>query len=77
MRDTTRIAVTSRSFSRHPTRRGELLERYSHVTFNDAGQSLADEGLVAFLRGHVKAITALERIDDTVLAGVPELRVVS
>jgi phosphoglycerate dehydrogenase-like enzyme len=74
---TTPIAVTSRSFSRHPVLRAELLARYDNVTFNDAGVSLAGESLVAFLHGHAKAITALETLDEKVLAALPELKVVS
>ncbi len=31
----TRVAVASRSFSRHPVLRAELLARYDDVTFND------------------------------------------
>jgi hypothetical protein len=62
MKNTARVAVTSRSFSRHPVLRAELLARYENVTFNDAGSSLAGESLVAFLSGHSKAITALEVI---------------
>ena len=73
----TRIAVTSRSFSRHPVLRAELAQRYDGVTFNDAGASLDGERLIAYLTGHDRAITALERLDDTVFAAVPELRVVS
>jgi len=64
--DDTPVAVTSRSFSRHPLLRAELLERYANVTFNDAGLVLQDEALIAFLRGHRKAITALERLNADV-----------
>jgi D-3-phosphoglycerate dehydrogenase len=77
MSDPTPIAVTSRSFSRHPILRAELLERYSDVAFNDGGLSLAGDELVAFLRDKRKAITALERIDDGVLSQLPELEVIS
>ena len=77
MKNSAPIAVTSRSFSRHPVLRAELLERYEDVTFNDAGASLSGEELVAFLRGKTKAITALERIDDAVLSQLPELEVIS
>jgi D-3-phosphoglycerate dehydrogenase len=77
MKNAAPIAVTSRSFSRHPVLRAELLDRYENVTFNDAGASLAGEELVAFLRGKAKAITALERIDDAVLSRLPELEVIS
>jgi D-3-phosphoglycerate dehydrogenase len=75
--DATPIAVTSRSFSRHPVLRAELLERYGDVRFNDEGISLRGEALVEFLRGRVKAITALEPIDDELLARLPELRLIS
>lgn len=72
-----RVAVCSRSFSRNPTLRAELLERYELVTFNDEGRSLSGEALVEFLRGHQKAITALERIDEGVVSRLPDLRVLS
>lgn len=71
-----RVAVTSRSFSRNRVLREELLQRYEHVTFNDAGLKLEGDGLITFLRGHGKAITALERLDETVFAQLPELMVI-
>lgn len=73
---TTRLAVASRSFSRHPVLRAEVLARYANVTFNDAGLSLSGDALVAFLSGHDKAITALEQLDAGVLSRLPELKVV-
>lgn len=73
---TTRVAVASRSFSRHPVLRAELLSRYENVTFNDAGLSLSGDALAAFLSGHDKAITALERLDAALLARLPDLKVV-
>lgn len=72
-----RVAVCSRSFSRHPVLRSELQARYANVTFNDSGSSLAGDDLVAFLRSHDKAITALERIDDAILAQLPQLKVIA
>ncbi|MDK9701580.1 MAG: phosphoglycerate dehydrogenase [Sulfuritalea sp.] len=72
-----RVAVTSRSFSRNPVLRKELMERYAQVTFNDAGLQLDGRQLIDFLRGHDKAITALERIDEIVLAQLPELKVIA
>ena len=77
MNDTTPVAVTSRTFSRHAVLRGELQERYSNVTFNDDGVTLAGDALVDFLKGHRKAITALERLDGAVFKAVPELEVIS
>lgn len=71
-----RVAVASRSFSKHPLLRHELLARYEQVTFNETGQSLSGEALVQFLSGHDKAITALERIDEALLARLPDLTVI-
>jgi D-3-phosphoglycerate dehydrogenase len=71
-----RVAVASRSFSRHPRLRAEMQARYQNVTFNDAGRSLAGHALIEFLRGHERAITALERLDDGLFAALPELKVI-
>ena len=73
----TRIAVCSRSFSRHPILRRELTDLYPDVTFNDEGRALAGEELIEFLQGHKKAVTALETLDASVFAAVPELKTVS
>jgi D-3-phosphoglycerate dehydrogenase len=54
-----------------------LLARYRSVTFNDAGLQLKDDSLVEFLKGHDKAITALEILSGEVLACLPELKVIS
>ncbi len=72
-----RVAVTSRSFSRHPVLRDELLDRFPGATFNDDGLQLAGDDLVAFLKGHDKAITALETLDEALFAALPEVRVFS
>jgi phosphoglycerate dehydrogenase-like enzyme len=73
----TRIAVASRSFSRHELLRRTISQRYETVTFNDAGASLSGSDLVEFLRGHEMAITALERLDAGLFEALPELTVVS
>lgn len=72
-----RVAVCSRSFSHNLILRTELLARYPQVTFNDAGLQLKGGALIEFLRGHDKAITALEPIDEHILAHLPELQVIS
>jgi phosphoglycerate dehydrogenase-like enzyme len=72
-----RVAVCSRSFSRNPVLRAELLARYAKVTFNDAGLELRGAALIEFLRGHDRAIIALEVLDAEVLAQLPELSIVS
>ncbi len=71
-----KVAVCSRSFSKHPVLRAELLRRYQSVTFNDSGHQFCGDELIAFLAGHTKAITALETIDDYVLSSLPELEVI-
>lgn len=76
MNKSERIAVCSRSFSRNSVLRAELLSRYEHVTFNDSGIQMEGDELVAFLKGHDKAITALEKITDSVLSQLPELKVI-
>jgi phosphoglycerate dehydrogenase-like enzyme len=77
MNPTVKVAVCSRSFSHNPILRAELLSCYEQVTFNDAGLQLKGDSLIEFLRGHDKAITALETIDEPVLAKLPELKVIS
>lgn len=76
MNTTDKVAVCSRSFSRNPVLRAELLERYENVIFNETGRQLDGDDLVDFLRGYDKAITALERIDDYVLSRLPELKAI-
>ncbi len=71
-----KVAVCSRSFSNNPVLRAELLSRYSHVTFNETGRQLAGNDLIEFLKGHNKAITALETIDNEILSALPELEVI-
>lgn len=73
----TRVAVTSRSFSRHPVLREELQARYDEVTFNDAGRSLVCDDLIAFLDGHDKAIVALEPITEEIVAKLPRLKILA
>lgn len=72
-----KIAVASRSFSQNPPLRELLLSRYSRVTFNDEGKSLSGKELINFLKGHEKAIIALEKINDAILNELPELKLIS
>ena len=77
MNNQDKVAVCSRSFSRHPILRREILRLYRHVTFNEQGVNLHGQSLVDFIRGHNKAITALEKIDEFVLSQLPELEVIA
>jgi phosphoglycerate dehydrogenase-like enzyme len=72
-----RVAVCSRSFSNNEMLRSELIKRYPNTTFNDTGTILVNNALVDFLRGHEKAIVALEEMDESILAQLPDLRVIS
>jgi phosphoglycerate dehydrogenase-like enzyme len=76
MNTSSKVAVCSRSFSKNLVLRAELLKRYEHVKFNDNGVKLDGDSLVDFLKGHDKAITALEKIDDSILERLPELKVI-
>ena len=71
------VAVASHSFPKHPTLRRELLDRYPESKFNETGKPLKGEALIAFLQGHERAITGLERLDDAIFSALPALRVVS
>ena len=75
----TRIAVTSRSFSRNSLLRQEIGLRFAGavIDFNDTGRSLDGQELVEFLRGHDRAVVALESITEEVLSQGPELKVIS
>lgn len=77
MSATGRVAVTSRSFSRHPVLREELLKRYPDAVFNETGRALTGAELIDFLKGHEKAITALDRLDDATFAALPDLKIVA
>ena len=51
---------------------------YPHSRFNDEGPVvLSGNALVRFLRGHDKAITGLDVLDEAVFQAVPDLRIVS
>jgi len=70
------LAITSRSFSKHPLLRKEVLKRYPKAKFNDEGILLKGDRLVEFLSGYEKAITALELINDSILEHLPDLKVI-
>jgi len=70
------LAVASRSFSKHPLLRKEVLSRYPDTKFNDQGLSLQGDSLINFLAGYEMAITALETIDHSILSKLPELKII-
>lgn len=72
-----KLVVASRSFARNAVLRAELSAQYPGVTFTESESVLDGDALIAVLRGHDHAIVGLERIDERVLAAVPELKVIS
>ncbi|WP_337997306.1 phosphoglycerate dehydrogenase [Oleispirillum naphthae] len=72
-----RIAVCAPHFTRIPELRAELLAVYPDADFNDGLRDLAGEELIAFLRGHGRAVAGTEKFTDAVLAAVPELRLIA
>ena len=70
------LAICSRSFSKHPVLRKEVLKLYPDVKFNDEGLSLSGDSLVEFLQECEKAITALEVVVEKILSKLPGLKVI-
>ncbi len=71
------VAVTSRSFSRHPSLRLEMSTAFPNARFNDQAVSLSGDCLAEFLGDCEFAVTALETIDDWVLSRTPNLRCIA
>ncbi|MFT4926352.1 MAG: phosphoglycerate dehydrogenase-like enzyme [Phenylobacterium sp.] len=69
-----KIGVCSRSFSRNPLLRSELLSKFSNVKFNDEGLSLNGDTLVEFLSDCDGAVIALEYINNDILDRLPKLK---
>lgn len=72
-----RIAVCAPHFTRVPQLREELLAVYPDADFNDDMRALEGEELIAFLKGHDRAVTAAEPMTEAVFRAVPEIKVVS
>ena len=70
------LVVASRSFSKHPVLRQEVIKLYPDTKFNDDNLSLNGDSLVDFLKGYEKAIIALETIDESILSRLPDLKVI-
>lgn len=72
-----RIAVTSRTFSRHAVLKAELKALFPNSKFNDEGIALSGSALIEFLKGNDGAIVALEPVNSSVLNALPELQIIS
>lgn len=73
----TSVAVTSRSFSKHPELRKELCKRFKHVKFNEEGITFSGNDLVNFLNDYDSAIVGLEKFNNDILSKLPRLKVIS
>ena len=72
-----KIAVTSRSFSKDKELIKYLKSKFKHVKLNSEGLSLQGDSLIAFLDEADAAIIGIEPVTRKVLCGLPKLKVIS
>jgi D-3-phosphoglycerate dehydrogenase len=72
-----RIKVTSRSFSRHPVLKQELLDLFPDSVFNADGPATGLPDLVGFLDDADGMILGLEEMDRTVLQQLKNMKIVA
>jgi D-3-phosphoglycerate dehydrogenase len=76
-KDNIRIKVTSRSFSRHPVLKQELLELFPNSVFNTDGPPTGIPNIVEFLKDADGVILGLEQMDRPVLQQLENLKIVA
>ena len=72
-----RIKVTSRSFSRHPVLKHELMELFPDTVFNTDGPSTGLTDIVEFLQDADGVILGLEQMDRQVLQQLNNLKIIA
>ena len=72
-----KIAVTSRSFSKNVELVSSLRSKFKHVKLNTQGLSLKGNSLIEFLDGMDGAIIGIEPITHQVLSKLPTLKLIS
>lgn len=72
-----KIAVTSRSFSKDKELIKYLKSKFKHVKLNSEGLSLQGDSLITFLDEADAAIIGIEPVTKKVLCGLPKLKVIS
>ena len=72
-----KIKVTSRSFSRHPILKKELLELFPNSEFNTEGPPTGLANIVEFLEDAEGLILGLELIDRSVLKQLNNLKIIA
>ena len=72
-----RIKVTSRSFSRHPVLKQELLELFPNSIFNTEGPPSGLPNIVEFLNDADGVILGLEQMDHPVLKQLRNVKIIA
>ncbi len=72
-----RIKVTSRSFSRHPVLKQELLELFPNSVFNTDGPPTGIPNIVEFLKDADGVILGLEEMDRHVLQQLENVKIIA
>jgi phosphoglycerate dehydrogenase-like enzyme len=72
-----KLAVASRSFVQNPILMERLRRTFPDIAISEEGASLTGQRLAAFLEDSEAAIISTQKVDDTVLALCPKLKVIS
>ena len=72
-----KIAVTSRSFSKNDELVSYLRTKFKHVKLNSEGHSLKGKSLIEFLDGMDGAIIGIEPMTQEVISKLPALKLIS
>ena len=72
-----KIKVTSRSFSRHPVLKQELLDIFPNSVFNTDGPPTGLPNIVEFLNDADGIILGLEQMDRQILQQLKNLKIVA
>lgn len=70
-----KIIVASKSFSRHPILREEMLTAFPNATFNEEAREFDAESFADFVGDATGVVVGLEPIVDAVLAKCPDLQI--
>ena len=76
-KDNIRIKVTSRSFSRHPILKQELLDLFPNSVFNSDGPPTGLPNVVDFLKDADGVILGLEEMDRHVLQQLENVKMIA
>ena len=77
LKKNSKIAVTSRSFSRNDKLIANLKTKFKHIKLNSEGYALKGKNLIDFLYGMDGAIIGIEPITSKVLSELPSLKHIS